>query len=251
MNTDASKPPRLPAMAQHFGLLAQPPPLRFVVARAFISCALAMRVQIDAHIDARAAAQMTGDARRWLTEHGFDALLHASEAEALDAAPRELSAGSAQRYETLGEAAAVYAWALRVLDLPAPDAAADAADVAVALGFLTDAGADLVTGARLRDRDEIARYADVAGALSWRLQQQLREPGKIVMSAWSATRWSWPQAVTPAQCLDDDLALQGKPIASVAQSDLLQSWQRAMERQRAALWLLGQHRDYWQVALQF
>lgn len=250
MNEANPAPPRLPALAQNFGLLASPPPLAVVVARAFASCALAMRAQLDTHDDAAAVALIVEQARGWLTQHGFDRVLGDDESAALAAAPGELAPAMRERYALLGEAAAVLAWGLRRMPLPAPDQPCDAADAAEALGFLTDAGAALPTQARLRDREETARYADIAGALHWRIQRQMTEPAPLMMRRWPSDQLAWPEDVAAAQFIDEDLALGGKAIASLGVPELLGWLQCAAERHRAALWLLGQQRDYWQIAAQ-
>lgn len=250
MSATSAKPPRLPAMAQNYGLLASPPPLRVVVARTFVSCALAMRAQIDRHADAGAALAITMLTRAWLAEHRFDAALDAEEATALAAPPGSLDATSLERFTLLGEALGVFAWALRRQPLPPPDQAIDAADTAAALGFLHADGAALATGARLRDREATARYADIAGALHWRARNQIVAPGSIVMSRWRSDAHEWPEDVTAAQFVDADLAAHGRAITSLGNDELLPLLQRCAERHRAALWLLGQQRDYWQVAAQ-
>ncbi len=250
MSQPGAKPPRLPALAQNFGLLASPPPLQVVVARAFVSCALAMRAQLDQHDDVTAAAQLLESARDWLTEHRFTNVLNDDETICLATPLGALTPTTIERYGLLGEAAAVLGWALRCGELAAPDVATDAADAAVTLGFLTPEGQALATRARLRDRDETARYADIAGALHWRLQRQISEPGHILMSRWRSDAFAWPEGVTPAQFADEDLAADGRSITTLSDTELLPLLQRTAERHRAALWLLGQQRDYWQVAAQ-
>lgn len=250
MNTSNPGPPRLPALAQNFGQLASPPPLAVVVSRAFASCALAMRAQLDTHDDPAAVGLIVEQARGWLAQHGFDRVLDRDESAAMAASVGELTPAQRARYGMLGEAAAVLAWGLRRMALPAPEQPCDAADAAEALGFLTDEGAALATQARLRDRDETASYADIAGALHWRIQRQLTEPGPLLMSRWRSDQLQWPEAVTAAQFHDEDLAKDGRAITTLGDGELLQWLQVAAERHRASLWLLGQQRDYWMIAAQ-
>ena len=245
-----TRPPRLPALAQNFGQLASPPPLAIIVARAFASCALAMRAQLDSHDSSAAAAELFAAAREWLQRHAFDLVLDADEVAALATAPGQLDAATRERYALLGEAAGVLGWALRRNALPAPDAAIDAADAAANLGFLSDEGVKLRTTALLRDRDETARYADIAGALHWRLQHQITQPGPVLMSRWRSDQMNWPADVTAAEFVDDDLGIAGRAVTRLTNSELLPPLQLAVERHRAAMWLLGQNRDYWSVTAQ-
>ena len=48
---------------------------------------------------------------------------------------------------------------------------------------------------------------------------------------------------------DGDLAIGGLALRELAPVQLFATLRRVQERHRAALWLLGQDRAYWQVAL--
>jgi hypothetical protein len=55
--------------------------------------------------------------------------------------------------------------------------------------------------------------------------------------------------VTPCELLDGDLAIGGRALRELTPAMLFATLRRLQERYRAALWVLGQQREYWQVAL--
>jgi len=234
----------------HFGLLASPPPLQRLVARAFIACAVAMRVDLVAHDDATEVAELTLLARDWLAAHGYAAELEPDEAAVLTTAPGTLALATRERFATQAEAAAVIGWSLQRCALPAFDSDADGAGIAAELGWLTQAGADLATQARLRQREQLMALLDALGAVHWRLLEHPRHGSAVVsMQHFSAQDHAWPPDVTPCELLDGDLAIRGRALRDLAPAALFATLRRVQERHRAALWVLGQQRDYWQVAL--
>jgi hypothetical protein len=244
-----------------FGFLPQPPPLPRIAARALVFCALAQRVEIEPPAGTPLDAQTLEGMNEllelsmdWLREHGFDRELTGRERAVLQQPVGTLDDSLRETFAQSGEAAAVIAWALRRAPLPAFDADADAATVAEALGWLDEAGAQLGSTARLRNREEVGAYLDAASAVHWRLRQAAtptstpgadEAPAGISMARWHPDRYAWPEDVTPlALAPDDDLALGGCPIGQASAPALLAAWQRMQARHRATLWLLGQQRDY-------
>jgi hypothetical protein len=237
-------------MTPHFGLLASPPTLQRLVARGFVACAVAMRVDLEAHRDATEAAQLVSVAQDWLSAQGYAGELESDEAALLDAAPGTLAPASRGRFAAQPEAAAVIGWALQRCDLPAFDSDADGAGIAAELGWLSQAGADLATQGRLRPREQVMALLDALGAVHWRLLEHTRHDAAVVsMQHFSATEHAWPPAVTPCALLDGDLAIGGRALRELTPAALFATLRRVQERHRAALWALGQQRGYWQVAL--
>jgi len=239
-----------PEMKPHFGLLASPPPLQRIAARGCVACAAAMRVDLEGHDDTTAAAELLQLAGDWLAAHGHDAELEPDEAAMLAAAPGALPTPARERFAAQAEAAAVIGWALQRCALPAFDSDADGAAVAAALGWLDTEGAELGMRARLRPREQVMALLDALGAVHWRLLEHTRHPEAAVsMQHFSATEHAWPPDVTPCELRDGDLAIGGLALRELAPVQLFATLRRVQERHRAALWLLGQERAYWQVAL--
>lgn len=234
----------------HFGLLAAPPPLQRIAARGFVACAVAMRVDLEIHEDRSAAAELLQLAQEWLTAHGHGVELEADEAAALAAAPGALPTPARERFAAQAEAAAVIGWSLQRCALPPFDGDADGAAVAAALGWLEADGEELGRRARLRPREQVMALLDALGAVHWRLLEHTRSPDAAVsMQHFSATEHAWPPDVTPCELRDGDLAIGGLALRELAPVQLFATLRRVQERHRAALWLLGQDRAYWQVAL--
>lgn len=237
-------------MKPHFGLLASPPPLPRIVARAQVACSLAMRADLEAHEDAAAAAEIIALCRHWLDAAGFAAELADDETEALAAAPGALAPPQRARFAPQAEAAAVLAWALQRAPLPAFAQDADGAATAAALGWLDGAGVELATGARLRAREQLMALLDALGAVHWRLLDHTRRPeASVSMQRFAPDQHDWPADVPPCELVDGDLGLDGQPLRQLDGSALFAALRRLQERHRALLWLLGQQRDYWSVAL--
>lgn len=237
-------------MQPHFGLLASPPPLQRLAARAFVACAVAMRVDLEAHDDRAAAAALLQLARDWLAVHGHAAELDADEATLLASEPGTLPVAARARHAAQAEAAAIIGWSLQRCEVPPFCGDADGASVAAALGWLGTEGAELGRSARLRPREQVMALLDALGAVHWRLLEHTRSPDAAVsMQHFSATQHAWPPDVTPCELRDGDLAIDGLALRDLAPAQLFATLRRVQERHRAALWLLGQDRAYWQVAL--
>ena len=237
-------------MKPHFGLLASPPPLPRIVARAQVACSLAMRADLEAHEDVVAAAGIIALCSDWLDASGHGAELAAEESDALGTTPGGLSPPQRERYATQAEAAALLAWALQRAPLPGFAVDADGAATAAALGWLDAAGAQLGTTARLRAREQLMALLDAIGAVHWRLLDHTRRPdASVSMQRFAPDQHAWPDEVTPCELVDGDLALAGAALRAVDGATLFAALRRVQERHRALLWLLGQQRDYWSVAL--
>lgn len=238
-------------MKPHFGLLASSPPLPRLAARAVLSCALAMRADLEAHEDREAAAALMRATREWLAREGFASEADPEERAALEAAPGTLGEAAREQCAARAEAAAVLAWALQRANLPGFDIDADATAVATALNLLRPAGRDLATHSRLRERDAMMSLLDALGAVHWRVLEHTRRPqARVSMQRFAAATHRWPSAVVPCE-LDagGDLAIAGCPLRELDALTLLGLLRRVQERHRALLWALGQQRDYRDVAL--
>lgn len=233
----------------HFGFLANPPPLPRIVSRAFVACALVMRVQVDAHPEHGEAADLLGSVRGWLEASGCDGELEPAERTMLDRPLGALPADEAERFGWYGELAVVLAWAIQRCAIPAIGQPADALEVAGSLDWLTEQGAMLRTGARLRPREQLSSYLEVAAAADWRLQLAAASKDHLSMARWRPDRMTWPPDVAPFEILDDDLAVAGKRVTALDARTLLRVARTVRERHRAASWLLGQATVYSGVTL--
>lgn len=279
-------PPRTRA-GQPFGFLPSPPPLPRIVARAMVCCALVQRVEIEPPAGAEPVVlEGTDDlidlSLEWLERHGMATEISATEREFLGARAGTLEPAARERHASAGEAAATLAWALRCAPLPGFDVDADAAEVAAALGWLSDGGATLGTRALLREREQVGAYLDTISAAHWRLRERTRPEGPrtidlrpdgdaaegdatgatapdpttttlgttVSMERWQPGRYDWPEGVTPlALATDGDMALGGRSLADAAPLELYAALRRVRERHRATLWLLGQQRDWDEILL--
>ncbi len=227
-----------------FGFLAQPPTLARIVARGWLSCALAQRAELDAESDAPVTALLRATSD-WLEALGLLGEAHPDERAALAAPPGVLSAADLERLGEHAEVAGVVAWALQLGCVPAVDVATDASEVAIVLGWQTAVATELQTSARLRARTELMAWLDFASAVHWRVDEQVRRTARIDLRGLDGAGQQQLPAVTPLH-LDDagDLLIGGQSLADLPPAALLATLRRARARHRAALWLLGQQREF-------
>ena len=232
---------------------AEPPEARRVAQRAFVLAAVARRsaLEDDATGGDADAATYAETVRRemlaWLAAVG-----------ALDEAEREerrlleapLGSLDAQRTTDAGwrsEGLGVLAWALRRSELPSYQDTVRPADVAGALGFMSPAGAALLSAAALREAEELETLAARLFALHWRLREFSLRPRHMDFATFARTAPFGPLIVTGLQFADGDLAIDGRPLARVAEERWRQCMSIAQERQQAANWLCGYGRVYSEV----
>jgi hypothetical protein len=245
MNLPAS--PRRPT--GQFGFLPSPQPVGRTVARAFISLALVQRTELETEPAAEELQDLLDVSLAWLRQQGFADELEDTELAALEAPLGALPEATREHFASFGEAACVIGWALRRTEVPAFDVDADGSEVAEALGWLSEAGVSLATGAHLRPREEVSALLDAVGAVHWRLLEHARQPSRISMERWAASVHDWPQGLTPLELSGADLALGGRPLEGIDDRTLLDALRRVGERHRTALWLLGQERAYGSVTI--
>jgi len=143
----------------------------------------------------------------------------------------------------LVEPAAVLAWSLGRMDLPAYDVAVDGERVARAIGFL-DAPWTAPDAATLRDRGELEDAWASALALHWRLRQWDGDHKPMDFARFVATcRWA-PLHTRGLALWDGDLLLRGRRLAK-AGDDYPECYSLARERHRALEWLLGDNAVLW------
>ncbi len=228
----------------HFGFLASPPTLARTVARAAAHCAIIQRIALESSPADPSLEELLTYSINWLKDNNFFKELEEAEKKLVIAPFGTLTKKIIDPYSAYAETACIIAWALRCAVIPAFDTDADAAEIALQLGWLTDAGAQLKTTAHLRDRTEISQVLDVMSVVHWRLIEHLQRSTKISLQSWSADIYAWPEGVTPVALIHEDLQLEGKSIMEQSSKQLLSALRRIHERHRALLWLLGQARHY-------
>ena len=147
------------------------------------------------------------------------------------------------------EGLAILAWALNRLDLPKFDQPVSTPDVLNNLGLPDyESCAMLLSSARLRTSEEIDQYAAQATVLSWRYRTFRMSPipwdflGHLRQQP--AFREHW---LTGLALIDNDLAIDGRPIHEAPDDAVALMERMTLERQIAAYWLQGDHTRYSKV----
>jgi hypothetical protein len=132
------------------------------------------------------------------------------------------------------EGAAVLAWALGRLALPAVDAVTDVRALSEAVE-LRGSG----TPPSLRPRHELTARRNRCFAAHWRLQGFHARPGHLDFRQFARIAWFGPLDISELPLCDDDLALAGQPLHASPRERVRMALSVARERHQASEWLLG------------
>jgi hypothetical protein len=203
-------------------------------ARALGLAAVICRGHMESAAGDQKAKEMQVLVAKWLADSGAGVEL-AAEERALVLAPlgsldRTTRAAALWRVEQLG----VLAWALGRAPLGAPDESPHDRWLARRVGFLGADAAQRIAAAELRPEDEVHRYALRALAIAARLEQFALDRKRADFEGLCTAR-----GISGVAFLDRDLAVGGTTLAAVP----TRRWQAllvaAVERARAAHWLIA------------
>ncbi len=157
----------------------------------------------------------------------------------------ELAIAAAWRAEGL----AVLAWALNWFRLPAYDQPLSRSEIAASAGLRNREQCNqLLKSPTLRSPVEIDQIAARATVVTWRLRTFRMSPipwdfvGHLRRQPAFQEHW-----ITGLELIDNDLAIDGRPIYDAAEEAVARVERIAIERQIAAYWLQGDHVRYSQV----
>lgn len=137
------------------------------------------------------------------------------------------------------EGAAVLAWALGLIDLPAHDEPIDPGDLITALGeFDAERTVGVLAGATLRPPEELQLLAARQLAVHWRLREQSVRPEAIDFAELARTAWFGPLEITGLRLVDGDLAVDGRTLSDADPALVQRTISTVAERHLAANWLL-------------
>jgi hypothetical protein len=206
-----------------------------VAARLLALTAVAARGLAD---DGEHAEAIRATVLDWTAGLDLDDELDADERALLEAPAGGLDAADRVDAAWRVEAAGVLAWALGLLDAPAPDEPVDAAALGEALAF-PDAVATrtLMAGATLRPRAELDAAAARWLAVHWRLREHAVHPGPIDFAGAADAAPFGPLDLSGVPLAEGDLAVWGRPVAEAGDDLLATTVSAVAERHQAANWL--------------
>lgn len=226
-----------------------PPSPQRVAARAAVLSAVVARAFIDDSGDNPQAVRMYHHIRDWLTGLEIDEEIETAEAEQLLAPLGGLSEKRRTDASWLSEGLVVLGWALGRCELPPHDRQVDPTEISFQLGFLTDEARRIIASHKLRSSAEIDTLAEKLFALHWRMATFARTQARMDFAAFARGEGSdlGPLDLGDTPLVGGDLAIKGRPLFLADEADWRVVQNIAVERHRAANWLLGYAPLYSQV----
>jgi hypothetical protein len=219
-----------------------------VAARALVLLAVAMRGLLDD--DAGTPDELKADALRerlvdWLEGH------HelAREIEPHEAGVLRAPIGTAPRQAIVNavwgaEGAAVLLWALRARALPPHDVSEHPYEVADESGVLADERPGVLDATAMRPEEELWREQRRLLAIHWRMMEARLNHRAADFPALAQKEFLRGVDLAGIPVAEGDLAVDGLPVTKADAAALGRTGSIALERHRAANWLVGVHPVY-------
>ena len=203
-------------------------------ARALGLSAVVCRAHMEAAARDAKAKEMQDLVLQWLVRTGAGRALTGEErglvSSPLGSLEREDRATAYWRVEQLG----VLAWALGRAPLARHDESPHDRTLARRVGFLRADAAAWIVAAALRSEVELRRYAVRAEAIAARLKQFALEEKPLDFKSFCLD-----QGIADVSFVDDDLEIAGLPLAAAPTRRWQTALCAALERDRAARWLIA------------
>lgn len=224
-----------------------PPDAARVFARGLVLAQLGFRASVDLQASHPAAQAHYEELQQWLRTRQFTSEMESSEQGRLAAPLGELTAEELVELSLEFEAAAVMAWALRFLELPAHDHFVRGREVLDALGMSSPVGMEArLAQLCLRPAAEVHVQSRRVHTIHWRLRrhQLVEDP-----SAGAASMESWRAEAEELgiELVDGELPVDGVPLTSVAEARARACLGAVEPRHRALNWLQGYYLLYSEV----
>jgi len=182
---------------------------------------------------------MRGHILRWLQQIGIAGELEQSEIDLISAQLGALDRKKAINATWQAEGMVVLAWALGWAELPACEVQCEPSDIANGLGFLASRAETPLQEPRLRDTEEIEKWADTYLTLHWRLRLLDSDPGHLDFVS-SVERCTWgPLRLDMLNLIDNDILIHGVRIDQLDERKHRGTISIVQERHQAFNWLLG------------
>ncbi len=182
---------------------------------------MAFRGMVD-HEQNPNAAEMAARISGIMKEDWIERLvvLDAAEQRFVNAPFGSLTPGQRTEASWLIERMAVLAWAIGATELPPFFTKINGARVSKTMGIFQPGAKERAEASKLRNPDEIIMGAETYAALQWRLQEHVRKPGHVDFYAKVKDPDSEHLTVDGLEFHENDLAIDGVPLSTVAQEKL-------------------------------
>lgn len=225
-----------------------PPSRDRVLRRAWVTASVACRGFLETFDDPLEAATLLSRLLTWI-----DTVNLRSEFEPWELFMVEEDIGSLDQQTIVNgtwrtEGLVVLAWALGATRIPPYDQMADPGGVSNLIHFLKEDALEKSQGLRLLSGAELDGFAGIQLALHWRLRDFSLRLHPMDFRKFNEKPWyGAPVSLEGVPLAEDDLAIDGVPIARAPTSRFRQCQSIAMERHKAINWLLGLDETYSEV----
>ncbi|OYW76615.1 MAG: hypothetical protein B7Z37_08020 [Verrucomicrobia bacterium 12-59-8] len=216
---------------------SDPPSEARVISRLVLMGALVNRGFMEDHPEGEALRlEMLADLRNseaW--QEGEE-----DEIESLETPVGKLPEKKSWELPWLSEGAAVLAWSVGLMELPAYDEQASTDDL---YKVISDLENERVTP-KLRSPEELEKLSFQMLAIHWRLRQFYVEPKAMDLVEYAPRAWCGPMDLSMARLINNDLEIKGEPLLMSSEEDWKCTSGIMEERRKAVYWLQGQNPVY-------
>jgi hypothetical protein len=214
-----------------------PPSAQRVAERAIVLAVVSCRGFLEGEVPK--TEDLWNQVRTWFDSLRLEQEVEAWEKDLIDTPLGQLSIQDRARAQWLCEGMVVLAWALGCTPMPAQDESIVAANVARMLGFLRPFENSVLAAPGLLPTTDIKQFADLAFAIHWRRREYHIRPEKMDFLSFSQTAWFGPLPIAESMLIEGDLKTLSVGIHAASEADRHLCLRVAIERQRAANWLIG------------
>jgi hypothetical protein len=162
------------------------------------------------------------------------------EIQALETPVGELPERLGWELPWLSEGAAVLAWSLGLMELPAYDEQVETDELYKVIGNLENEA----LAPKLRSPEELEKLSSQMFCIHWRLRQFSVEPKAMDLAEFAPRAWWGAMDLSLARLRNNDLEIQGAPLIEASEEDWKCTSGIMEERRKAIHWLLGRSPVY-------
>jgi hypothetical protein len=224
-----------------------PPPEDRVLRRAWAISSVMCRAFIDSYDDSAEAATLHSRLLSWIDSMDLRSEFEPEELEMVETDLGSLDPRAKVNGTWRSEGLVVLAWALGATAIPRHDEMVDPTEVANSIYFLSDDAMNAAKDLKLRPSEELGVFAEIQYSLHWRIRDFSLRQEAMDFRKFAETAWFGPLRIEGIPLAEDDLAIDGVPIAMASQDRFRQCQSIAMERHQAINWLQGWDEIYSEV----
>lgn len=228
------------------GRFTEPPSAERVLRRVWVLAAVSMRGFLE-NSPMNSVVEPFARIWSWLDRNGALSELEDAERGLLSTPHGRLSMEQKSVASWRGEGLGVLAWALHAAQMVDHQTPFDPGAIASSMGFLADVLPATLRAPQLRSTTELEWQKRRLYGIHWRLREFWLRPRPFDFRAYSRTAAHGTFDLIGIPLLEDDLAIDGRPLSQASRELAQRSHDMVVERHQAIGWILGKHHDYSRV----